>query len=335
MTLLITEDDISQLIDLQDCVKAVESGFKHLGMGKAQTKPRREVRIRGKDLPHADPRMVRVAQGLAYSEPLGVAVLHHILSFPKGGRPSMRVINYLIDDKEGDVVAIVESKNLLGMRTGAAGAVGAKYLSKKDSKVAGIVGAGRQGRTQLRFLMEVRPIEKAIVYDQFKEFGDRFAKEMSKELGIDVIASDNVNSLVINSDILVTATPSMSPYVKANWLSKGILVNIIGADDPPKIELEGNALKKADKLVIMSDDSFKAGQIKMPLEKGEISETDIYAQLGEIVNGDKPGRESDDEIIVYHNPGMTLQDLVSVNMVYEKAKKMGLGKEISDPFILK
>ena len=335
MTILLNEEEVSQLISFQDCIKAVESGFEQLGMGKAQTKPRREVRIRGKELSHADPRMVRVAQGLAYSEHLGVALLHHILSFPKGRRPSMRVINYLIDDKEGDVLAIVESKNLLAMRTGAAGAVGAKYLSKKDSKIAGIVGTGRQGRTQLRFLTEVRSIKKAYVYDQNKDYSDRFAEEMSKELGMDITASDNVKSVVINSDILVTATPSMNPYVKADWLNQGILVTIIGADDPPKIELEGNALKKADKLVIMSDDSFLAGQIKIPLEKGEISEKDIYAELGEIVIGDKPGRESDDEIIVYHNPGMTLLDLVSVNMVYQKAKKRGLGKEVSDPFITK
>jgi alanine dehydrogenase len=335
MTLLLNEDDVSQLMSLDDIINAVESGFKQLGLGKAQTKPRREVRIRGKGLPHADPRMVRVAQGLAYSEDLGVTLLHHILSFPDGNRPSFRVINYLIEDKEGDVIAIVESKNLLATRTGAAGAVGAKYLSKKNSKVAGIVGAGRQGRNQLRFLKEVRSIEEAYVFDLFKEYSDRFSEEMSEELGIDVISAKNLDSVVINSDILVTATPSMSPYVKANWLNQGILVNIIGADDPPKIELEGRALKKADKLVLMSDDSFKAGQIKIPLEKGDISEEDIYATLGEIVCGNKPARENDNEIIVYHNPGMTLQDLVAVNMVYQKAKKRGLGKEVSDPFRIK
>ena len=334
MTLLINEDEVDKLITLEDCIESVESGFRQQGLGLTQSKPRREVRISGKDLPHADPRMVRIAQGLAYSDEINAAVLHHILAFPHEGIPYTRVINYLISGENGNVLAIIESKNLLMLRTGAAGAVGAKYLSRKDSKVAGIVGAGRQGRVQLKFLLKVRPIEKAFVYDQIPNYSEKYAKEMTKDLDIDIFVSETVESLFLNSDIVVTATPSTTPYVKQDWLKKGIHINIIGADDPPKIELEGTALKKADKLVLMSEESYNAGQLKKPIEQRIINKTDVYGVLGEIVAGKKPGRETEDEITIYHNPGMTLQDLMTVHKVFQKAQKLGIGKKVPDPFLL-
>ena len=332
MTLLLSEADVENLLDLNDSIEAVESGFLHHGLGRAQSKPRREVRIRGKELPHADPRMVRIAQGLAFSDQLGVGILHHILSFPDGNPPSFRVINYLISGQNGDTLAIVNSRKLLGMRTGAAGAVSAKYLSRRTSKVAGVIGTGQQGRMQLRFLLKVRPIERAYIYDKIKIYKEKYAEEMSKELGIDVISQENVEQVVDKSDILVTATPSMDPYVKADWIHQGILINIIGADDPPKIELEGSALKKADKLIIMSEECFDAGQLRIPMEQGVLKKDDVYGTLGEIIAGLKPARERDDEIIIYHNPGMTLQDLVIVHRAYQKAMKLGIGKEVNDPF---
>jgi alanine dehydrogenase len=226
----------------------------------------------------------------------------------------------------------MESLNLLGMRTGASGAVGADCLSRKDSKIAGIIGAGRQGRLQLRFLTDVRPIEKVYVTDKIGKAAENFSKEMSKELEIDVVPLDNVEKVAKYSDILVTATPSMKPFIKGDWLNPGLHINIIGADDPPKIEIEGKALKKADKLVIMAEDSFLAGQIRIPLEKGEITKNDIYGTLGEIIAGVKSSRENDEEITVYHNPGMTLQDLAAGYKVYQKAKELGIGVEVPDPF---
>lgn len=332
MSLLIKEEEVTKAISYGDLVEAMEDMYKKHGLGLAETFPRREVRIRGKDLPHADPRMVRVAQCLAYMEQPGVVLLHHIFSFPDRRTPSMRVINHLIDADSGSVIAIIDSVNILGMRTGAAGAVGAKFLSRKDSRVAGIVGAGRQGRIQLKFLLEIRPIEKAYVYDKVRKHAIMFSKEMSRELEIDLLPSDDIEKVTRHSDILVTATPSMTPIVKGEWLSPGIHVNIIGADDPPKIELEGEALRKADKLVIMAEDCFAAGQLKIPMDTGILSKKDVYGTLGEIIAGIKPARESDDEITIYHNPGMTLHDLAAAYKVYTRAKELGLGIEVPDPF---
>ena len=315
-----------------DYIEAIEDGFRQHGLSLAQTKPRREVRIYGKHLPHADPRMVRIAQGIAFLEESNVAVLHHIFSFPGRSKSSFRVINHLIDGKDGSLLAIIDSVNLLGSRTGAAGAVGAKYLSRKNSSIAGIIGTGRQGRTQLRYLVEIRPIEVAYAYSLAVNETEIFCTEMSTELGIDVMPSENIENVVKNVDILVTATPAMSPIVMEEWIPDGIHINIIGADDAPKIELEGAALKRADKLIIAADDCYKAGQMRIPIENQVINKNDIYSTIGEIVAGIKAGREGDDEITIFHSPGVTLQDAAAVYRVYLNAKKRGIGLEISDQY---
>lgn len=332
MPLLIKEEDVTRCLSLSDVLEALEDGFRQHGLGLAQTRPRREVRIRGKELPHAHPRMVRIAQGLAFLEQSGVVVIDHIFSFPDRRTPPMRVVKHLIDADDGSVIAIVDSINILGMRTGAAGAVGAKFLSRKGSSVVGIIGAGRQSRNQLRFLLQVRPIESTFAYDIAPQETDRFCEEMSAELEINVQASRNIEHVVRKADILVTATPATEPIVMAEWLSPGVHVNIVGADDPPKIELEGAALKRADKLVIAAEDCFTAGQMSIPIAEGIINKKDVYGTIGEIIAGIKPGRESEDEITIFHSPGVTIQDATVAHRVYLNAKELGYGVDVPDPF---
>lgn len=333
MPLLIDEEDVTRSISLSDVVKGLEDAFRQHGLGLAQTLPRREVRIRGKELPHADPRMVRIAQGLAFLEESSVVVIDHIFSFPDRRTPPMRVVKYLIDAGDGSVLAIIDSLNILGMRTGAAGAVGAKFLARKSSSVVGIVGAGRQSRIQLRFLLQVRSIESVFAYDLAPQETKRFCKEMSAELGIKVQASQDIEDVVRMADILVTATPAMRPIVMSEWLPPGVHVNIVGADDPPKIEVEGAALKRADKLVIAAEDCYMAGQMRIPIAAGIINEKDVYGTIGEIIAGIKSGREREDEITIFHSPGVTLQDAAVARTVYENAKKLGYGVEVPDPFL--
>ena len=335
MPLLIREGDVTRAISLKDVIEAVEDGFRQHGLGLAQTLARREVRIRGKELPHADPRMVRVGQGLALLEQSGVVLIQHLLSFPDRRTPPIRIIKHLIDADSGNVIAIIDSMNISEMRTGAAGALGAKFLSRKDSSVAGMIGTGRQGRIQLHSLLQVRPIAKAYAYSRNPARTEKFCEEMSGELGIDVFPGESIEKVVKEADVLVTATFSMSPIVKAEWLSPGLHVNIIGADDLPKIELEGAALKRADKLVIAAEeDCFRTGQMRVPMEEGIISRKDIYGTIGEIIAGIKPGRETESEVTIFHSPGVNLQDAAAAYKLYLRAKELGLGVNVPDPFVL-
>jgi len=155
---------------------------------------------------------------------------------------------------------------------------------------------------------------------------------MGKELGIDVSLVETVGSMKNRIDILVTTTPSCKPLVFAESMTHGLHVNIIGADDPPKIALDADALKKADKIVIAAEDSLLSGQFAIPISEGKFTRDQVYGRIGEITAGLKPGRERDDEITVFHNPGLTLEDAASGYKAYQKAKRLGLGREVPDPF---
>jgi alanine dehydrogenase len=333
MTLLITEDDVAKCVTPMDVIEAEEEGFRQLGLGLAETLPRREIRIRDKELPHADPRQTKVAQGIAFLEESHVLILQMMYNFPGVRERPKRSLRYLIDTDDGDTLAVIDSIGLGASRTGAGGAVGAKFLSRRDSRTVGMVGAGRQARVQLRFLTYVRKdISRAYVFSRSATHAETFCVEASKELGIDVSKVDEVERMKELVDIMVTTTPSFSPIVSAEALDPGVHVNIIGADDPPKIELDAAALKKADKVVIAAEDSLSAGQFAIPISRGQFSKNQIYGTIGEIIAGKKPGRTRDEEITIFHNPGLTLEDVASGYMAFLRAKQEGLGKEIPDPF---
>ncbi|MDE1852593.1 MAG: hypothetical protein KGI38_02465 [Thaumarchaeota archaeon] len=332
MALLITEPDVARCTSLKDFIAAEEDGYRQLGLGHAETLLRREIRIRGKDLPHADPRMTKVSDGLAYLEESGVLVVSIGYNFPGVRDPPRKFLKYLFDAKDGDVLAVIDSASVGANRTAAGGAIGAKYLSRKGSQSVGMVGAGRQARNQLRFLKLVRDVRRGYVLSRTRAKAETFCREMGSELGVDLEPVESAADLAGRVDVMVTTTPSFVPVVHADALSPGVHVNIIGADDPPKIELDGDAMSKADKIVIAAEDSYDSGQLAIPIAQGKIAKADVYATMGEVVAGIKPGRERDDEITVFHSPGLTMEDATASNMVYRKAVSMGLGKQIPNPF---
>ncbi|MDA4117074.1 MAG: ornithine cyclodeaminase family protein [Thaumarchaeota archaeon] len=296
--------------------------------------PRREIVISGGKFPHSDPRRSKVNQGmalLAESQVLVVTMGYNF--FSKKNRPK-RQLRYLLSAQDGKVLAIIDSVVLSQYRTSAGGAVGAKYLSRRDSRTVGILGAGRQAVNQLRFLQLVRDINTIFVWSRTYSRARNFCQENKGVLQANLVPVHAIEEMSRRVDILVTLTPSYSPIVSAEFMTPGLHVNIIGADDPPKIELDGEALKKADRIVIAGEESFLAGQLAKPIAEGKISRNDIFGTLGEIVAGLKPGRERDDEITVFHSPGMTLQDVSSGYKAYLRVKAAGLGKEVQDPFLL-
>lgn len=331
MALLISDEEVRKILSFEDTIEAVEDAYRQYGKGLAAGNSlrhgspllhRRELRVEGKDLPHGAPEIRGIGQGMAYLEESKMAVLQH--SFRLGERRDMMF--HLIDTTDGSTLAVIKSSYPSWMRTGAAGAVAAKYLSRKDSDVAGVVGTGRQGRAQLLFLSKVRPIEKAYAHSG-KRRDDRFAQEMGEELGIEVVASNDVREVVTKADVLITVTRATSPVVKGEWVGPGIHVSSIGSDCPYKAELDATTLKKADKLVIDHELALDTADIRIPMEMGVLRMSDIHGNIGEVVAGVKPGRESPTEITIFKSTGMTIAYVNIAAKIYAKAKEMGLGVE--------
>lgn len=321
--LILDQEEVKQVIPLgkiADVVSRIESAFSKYGKGEVDMPPKTYLYFK-KD--NGDLRVMP-----SFSEELRVAgtkIVNVHPDNPKLNLPSVGAVIVLNDAKTGAPLSLMDGTYITGMRTGAAGAVAAKYLSKKGAKTLGVVGAGRQALFQIAATAGVLKLESILVYDVNEKNVETLAKEL-KEIGINIKKGSLEE--VSMQDILTTTTPSRSPIIKNEWIQPGTHINAIGADAEGKEELEPEILKRA-KIVI--DDWAQAshsGEINVPVAKGIIKKEDIIASLGEIVAGIKKGRQNDQEITVFDSTGLAIQDLFTAEMVFLKAKEKGLGKEI-------
>ena len=321
--LILNQEEVKQIIPLSEIdkvVSCVEDAFLKYGKGEVDMPPKTYLFFK-KD--NGDLRVMP-----SFSEELkmsGVKIVNVHPDNPKNNLPTVGAVIILNDTKTGAPLALMDGTYITGMRTGAAGAVAAKYLAKKNAKSMGVVGAGKQALFQIAATTGALQIKDVLVYDVNKKNIDVLSNELEK-IGINVkkVGLEEISK----QDILVTTTPSRAPIIKNEWIIPGTHINAIGADAEGKEELEPAILKRA-KIVV--DDWVQAshsGEINVPIAKGIITKNNIYGSLGEIVAGIKTGRENDEEITIFDSTGLAIQDLFTAEMVYQEALKRGLGKDI-------
>lgn len=325
MTLFLTQKDVESILDMKGALEAVESGFREMGLGQIEMPPR--VYLHFEKYNGVLIAMPAYIKGL---DAAGVKIVTvHSENPSKYNLPSVIATIILNDPTRGTPLAIMDGTYITALRTGGAGACGAKYLSRKDSKVAAIIGLGVQGRSQLMGLCEVRDIEKAKVFDAVPAAKRRYAEEMSTKLGLDIEAADSVEAAVKDVDIVVTCTPSPKPILKGEWIGEGTHISAIGADTAAKRELDSSVFKRVDKVVVdFTPQALVVGDFAAPISEGVIKQEDIYAELGEIVVGKKRGRERSDEVTLFKATGMAIQDVGTAFKVYNMAKQRGIGREV-------
>jgi len=335
MVLLIDDEDVKKAeLSPEEVIDAVEDAYRQDGMGLAQDTPRREVRTKGKDLPHIAPGTESIGQGLTFLEGSKVVVVSHAFHFSWH-----RYVTMIIDSENGKTQAIISregapfgtKQRVAGfgdLRTGAAAAIGAKYLARKSIESVGLLGTGKVGRGSLVCLSKVRSFDKVYVHSGRKK-DEGFSAEMSRMLGVNIMASDHPRDVVSSSDILITATYATTPIVKGEWLREGTHISGMGSDDPLKSELDLATFRRADKIVIDSEKCLTTGELAQPIRLGALSPSDIYGKIAEIVAGKKRGRGQDHENTIFMSDGTNLQSAGVSYLIYQKVKKMGLGRETS------
>ena len=324
-TLLLTDKDIRQLLSMKEVIEAVELAFKEKGLGRVQM-PQKSYIFYNKY--NGDLRVMP-----SYLEGLEISAVKVVNVHPdnpsKYRLPTVMATIILVDPKNGAPIAIMGGTWITAMRTGAAGGVAVKYLARPDSRIIGIIGAGVQARTQLMALKEVlKEVEEVRVTDIVKAARERYAEEMSEKLGLNVKAVDSAKKAVEGADIVVTVTPSREPIVKNEWVGPGVHINAIGADAPGKEELDPELLKRAKIIVDDLEQASHSGEINVPLARGIITREDIWAELGDVVAGLKPGRTSPNDITIFDSTGLAIQDAVTAALAYKKALEKGIGQFI-------
>ncbi len=314
-TLIFTRKDVAKVLTPRLAIRTVEKAFKAYGLGHADMPAKSYLYFEKGDL--------RSMPAYIHGEGLDIAGIKSVTVHPENAiydLPTVIAVIILADPKNGFPLAILDGTYLTSIRTGAAGALAAKLLSRKDARVVGFVGCGMQARSQLACLLEVRKL-KAVKIWQFTaddKIAPRFKNWVKKAYKLDAVVSPVIDEVTTNCDILVTTTPSRRPLV--NNVSPGTHINAIGADAEGKEEINPRILKQA-KLVI--DDWAQAshsGEINVPIRKRLLTKKDIYGGLGDIVAGKKKGRKKDEEITLFDSTGLAIQDVSCAYTVYQLLK---------------
>lgn len=315
--LFLSDRDIENNLTMEETIDTVEMAFKEYAKGNVVMPPRSTI-------------MVEKHNGSISFMPSYLTGLEaqatKIISIYPGNRDKglpTTVAWIIVNDPEtGMVKAFMDATYLTAMRTGAITGVAAKYLAPRDAKVVAVFGAGIQGRTQVMAACAVRDIERVYVYDLYPEARKKFADEMTKKLGIQIIAAESGEEACKDADIVLTATTSPRPVLKREWLKEKVHVSAIGAFYPDWRELD-TATVAESKLVIddMEGIEQEAGDILIPIEEGAITWSHVHAELKELVTGQKEGRTPEDTITVFKSVGIAIQDSSVANLVL---KKMGM-----------
>jgi ornithine cyclodeaminase len=248
---------------------------------------------------------------------------------PRRGLPSLSGMMMLLSAKTGRLEALhLDNGYLTEVRTAAAGAVAARHLAKEDARTAGVLGAGVQARLQVLALAKVRPIERVLVWARDGARADVLADEITRQLDLDAVPVGSAERLVLESDVVVSATASRTPLVVADWLQPGLHITAIGADAPDKNELHPGVLERADLVVCDSrSQCARLGELHHALEQGiDVAVT----ELGEITSGARPGRTTQGQITVCDLTGTGVQDTAIAHLAYQKAGAKGLGTTIDN-----
>jgi ornithine cyclodeaminase/alanine dehydrogenase len=325
MVLILTKADLEKILEMKDVMRVVEEAFAEFTRGTAKV-PLRTLLSVSKHMGS----ILYMPAYLEGSDALAVKVVSvYERNLERYGLPTILATIQMNDPRTGELIALMEGSYITAMRTGAATGVATKYLARKNSKFVGVIGAGAQSRTQLWAIHEVLSLERVLVYDAIKGRAKKYAEEMSKKLGVNIISKDKIDDVVKNADVLVVATTAKEPVFDGDLLQSGIHINSIGWMGPDARELDSKTVSKV-KLVVDSRDAVLAesGDIIIPIKEGVITKDHIYAELGEIIIGKKTGRLSNNEITLWKAVGLAVQDVATAKLAYRKAKEIGVGKEI-------
>jgi alanine dehydrogenase len=326
-TLLLTDEEVKGLLSMGEVLEAVEKAFGQKGLGRVQMPVKSYLyykRFNG------DLRTMP-----SYLEDLDISAVKIVNVHPdnhvKHGLPTVMAVIVLVDPATGLPLSIMGGSTVTSMRTGAAGGVAAKYLARRDSSIAGFVGAGTQARTQLMGLAEVfKTLKEVRAYDRDRDALDRFVLEMTERYSgaFRIRGTRDIQQTVAGADVVVTTTPSREPLVMNEMISQGTHISCIGADAIGKEELDPAILKRARIVVDEWEQASHSGEINVPVSRGLMARENIWADIGEVVAGLKAGRQGQEEITVFVSTGLAVQDAVTAEIAYRRALQKGIGQSI-------
>jgi alanine dehydrogenase len=309
MPLYLTEDEVAGLLTPADALEAVEGSFRRLASGETENVPRQRTRWEGGFL----------AVMWAVDQGLGLAGLKSYAASAEG----VSFVVLLFDLETTKPVAVIEADKLGQLRTGAASGVAARHLARQGASSLGVIGCGWQARSQVACLREALPgIERVVAYCRTEEKLREFCRETGAEAG-------ESPSDPAGQDVVVTVTTSRDPVLRGEWLRPGALVCAVGANDPRRRELDNVVLERAAFVCCDSLENAKreSGDLIEPVDAGVLDWLEVH-ELQEVVAGELPGRQADDDIVVFKSNGLAAWDVAIGSVAVDRARAQGVGREL-------
>lgn len=326
--LVLTADDVRKALPMNESIESMKNAYAALSSGKAVVPLRTRLSIPNSEaLSLFMPAFVNSQDGDA----LAVKVVSLFPTNPARGLAYIQAAVLVFDPQTGRAIALLEGSSLTAIRTGAAGGAAIDLLARQESKVAAIFGAGAQARTQLEAACTARPIETVFLYARNAEKVLAFAAEMKSKTFVtkDVRVALSPREAIEHADIICTATSSSQPVFDDVDVKPGTHISAVGSYTPEMQEVPAETLQRAKIFVDSRSASLEeAGDLIQPIRAGLFDESRICGELGEVILGQIPGRETPEEITYFKSVGIAVQDAMAAHVALTNARRMNIGTEV-------
>jgi ornithine cyclodeaminase len=327
--LILSAAEVRQALPMPEIIQTMKAAYAALSNGQAELPLRTHLPVPTHE---AATLFMPVFLNDAHGEALAVKIVSLFPQNLRRGLPLIHAVVLVLEADTGKPYALLEGSALTAIRTGAASGAATDLLARSDSHTVAIFGAGVQGRTQLEAVCTVRQIQTGWVFDTDRQRAEGFVQEMRGRYPIpnDLRIATSSAQAMADADVICTATTSATPVFSDGDIQPGAHINAVGAYTPEMQEIPPETVVQA-RLVVDSRSAClsEAGDLIQPMRKGLFKEDHIHAELGEIVNKQRPGRASEEQVTLFKSVGVAVQDAAAARLALQNAQKLGLGQTIS------
>jgi ornithine cyclodeaminase/alanine dehydrogenase-like protein (mu-crystallin family) len=317
--LVLNQQEVEELLDMEGCIKAMAEALSSLARGEVHVPLRAVIRPEGED----------TFLGLMPAHRGGGSPLYSLKTVcvfpdnPQRGLDAHQGTVTLFDGESGETRAIMNASAITAIRTAAVSAVATRLLAREDARELGILGAGVQARSHLEAMRLARDFDRVRIFSPTAAHAEALAAEGG------AVAVGSAQEAVEGADVVVTATSSVDPVLRREWLKPGAHVNVIGGRPPTMRELDVATVAEStfytDKRESAENEAF---DYRDALDAGVIGPDHIRGEIGEVLIGTAPGRTSPDELTVFRSLGLAVEDLAAAEYVVRRARERGVGVEV-------
>ena len=308
--IFLNKDQINDLISMEEAIRAMKTAFAQLSSGEAVVPPRLSLDIPDKNATSLV--MPAYATGSPYYTVKIVSVNY---SNPDKGLPLIHGIVQVFDAENGKHIANLDGASITAIRTGAASGLATDLLAKENANVCAVFGTGVQAAAHIEAVLEVRPIEKIIVFSRSKLSAEKFCSTLANQVQCEIGEKESL----LEADIVCTTTPASSPLFEADKIKPGCHLNVVGSHQPSFREVPTGLVARS-KIIVDKREACEqeAGDLIILVQEGSWSFEQVHGELGQVVSRDIIARESEKEITLFKSVGNAIQDHAMAHLIMEK-----------------